>query len=353
MAIPFERLVGETTEGITVCDFRRPDMPLIWVNRGFLNLTGYRKNEVLGRNCRFLQGPDTDPAAVERVRQALRECEAVVVELLNQRKNGTQFYNSLSLSPVLGADGEPDYYIGVQTDVTERRLRRQREHEFVDNVAHELKTPLTALAGLIDTLGRPLEPAVRDDLLQRASGQAQRLISMVEELLSLSAAEAALTAPPVPLDLRELALAALELLAPAARSHDIELRSDLPDTPQVLYGRPQALATAISNLLDNAVKYTPPGGRVELSLHRGGSELVLRVADTGCGIPPEHQARVFERFYRVAGDRARSTGGAGLGLALVAEAVAQAGGSVALDSTPGRGSVFTVRLPLDGGLPVG
>jgi PAS domain S-box-containing protein len=349
MAIPFERLVGETTEGITVCDFRQPDMPLIWVNRGFLSLTGYREDEVLGRNCRFLQTPATEPEAVERVRQALREREAVVVELLNQRKSGAPFYNSLSLSPVLGADGEPDYYIGVQTDVTERRLRRQREHEFVDSVAHELKTPLTALAGLIDTLGRPLEPAVRDDLLQRASNQTQRLISMVGELLSRSVVGAALSAPPVPLDLRELALAALELLEPAARARGIELRADLPDEPQVLHGRPQALAAVVGNLLDNAVKYTPPGGRVELSLQRAGAELVLRVADTGCGIPPEHQARVFERFYRVAGDRARSTGGAGLGLALVAEAVAQAGGSVALDSTPGHGSVFTVRLPLHSG----
>jgi PAS domain S-box-containing protein len=346
MGIPFERLVGETTEGITVCDFRRPDMPLIWVNRGFLELTGYSQEEVLGRNCRFLQGPATEPEAVQRLRQALQRREAAVVELLNQRKSGTPFYNSLSLSPVLGADGEPDYYIGVQTDVTERRQRRQREHEFVDNVAHELKTPLTALAGLIDTLGRPLEPAVRDDLLQRAGNQAQRLISMVEQLLSLSAAEAVLQAPPVPLDLRELALAALELLEPVARARGVTLTADLPDAPQVLPGRPQALAAVISNLLDNAVKYTPPGGHVTLTLQRTGRELVLRVADTGVGIAPEHQARVFERFYRVAGDRARSTGGAGLGLALVAEAVTQSGGSVELDSTPGRGSVFTVRLPL-------
>lgn len=107
-------------EGITVADLRRPDQPLVFANRAFYTLTGYTPEETLGRNCRFLQGPGTDPEAIRILRHALDRGEAVTIELLNYRKDGSPFWNRLSLAPVPGSGGRPTHYVGVQRDVTRR-----------------------------------------------------------------------------------------------------------------------------------------------------------------------------------------------------------------------------------------
>lgn len=121
-----ERALAAAGEGIVIADARQPDLPLIYVNRAFEAVTGYAATEVLGRNCRFLQGPDTDREAVEVIRRALRERRGCVVELLNYRKDGTQFWNRLSITPVTDAAGEVTHFIGVQSDITAKRLAQQR-----------------------------------------------------------------------------------------------------------------------------------------------------------------------------------------------------------------------------------
>ncbi len=121
-----ERALGAAGEGIVIADARLPDMPLIFVNAAFEGVTGYTRAEALGRNCRFLQGPGSDPAALAAIRTALAERRGVVVELLNYRKDGTPFWNRLSITPVFDEAGEVTHFIGVQSDVTERRLAQER-----------------------------------------------------------------------------------------------------------------------------------------------------------------------------------------------------------------------------------
>jgi PAS domain S-box-containing protein len=120
-----DRALDVAAEGITIADARLPDRPLIYVNEGFERMTGYRPDEVMGRNCRFLQGPGTDAAAVAEIRSALAECRSCVVEILNYRKNGTAFWNRLSITPVRNASGEVTHFIGIQSDVTARRLAEE------------------------------------------------------------------------------------------------------------------------------------------------------------------------------------------------------------------------------------
>jgi PAS domain S-box-containing protein len=117
-----DRALDVAAEGVTIADARRPDRPLIYANEGFERMTGYPVAEVMGRNCRFLQGPDTDPAAVAEIRSALAECRECVVEILNYRKDRTTFWNRLSITPVRDGSGEVTHFIGVQSDVTARRL---------------------------------------------------------------------------------------------------------------------------------------------------------------------------------------------------------------------------------------
>jgi sigma-B regulation protein RsbU (phosphoserine phosphatase) len=120
-----DRALDVAAEGITIADARLPGRPLIYVNEGFERMTGYRPAEVMGRNCRFLQGPGTDAAAVAEIRSALAECRSCVVEILNYRKNGTAFWNRLSITPVRNASGEVTHFIGIQSDVTARRLAEE------------------------------------------------------------------------------------------------------------------------------------------------------------------------------------------------------------------------------------
>lgn len=112
------RKIDASQHSVSLCDLGRPDAPLIYVNRGFEALTGYRKDEVTGKNCRFMQGPDTDPAAVQAIRDAIASSSPLIVDLLNYRKDGTQFWNRLSLRPVIGPNGTATHIIGIQSDLT-------------------------------------------------------------------------------------------------------------------------------------------------------------------------------------------------------------------------------------------
>lgn len=120
-----DRALDETAEGITIADALLPDMPLIYANRGFERLTGYAVEEVLGRNCRFLQGPGTDPAALNKLRSAIRERRECTVLLLNYRKDGSAFWNRLAITPVHDPSGRVTHFIGVQSDVTEQKLAEE------------------------------------------------------------------------------------------------------------------------------------------------------------------------------------------------------------------------------------
>jgi PAS domain S-box-containing protein len=118
-SLPTDRRIDPSVHSISLADARRPDCPLIYVNRGFERLTGYRREEALGRNCRFLQGPETDSFSIKRMREALSAGEALILDLLNYRKDGSKFWNRISLQPVLSADGQVTHVIGIQSDVSQ------------------------------------------------------------------------------------------------------------------------------------------------------------------------------------------------------------------------------------------
>lgn len=349
LPLPVERLLQEVAEGITITDPLQADNPLVYVNPGFTAMTGYTPEEALGRNCRFLQGPATDPLSVGQLREVIARRERGVVELLNYRKDGSTFWNSVSISPVFDGDGKLIYFIGIQMDVTERRLRERKEREFSDNLAHELKTPLAALSGLSETLLRQpaLPEAARCEMYARLHAQALRLAGLVDNLLAQSAADMPATVLER-FDLRDVLEEALEAARPMAEAAGLKLLASLPAQSAPVHGSHQALLMMAGNLLSNAVKYTPDSGRVELALCLEGGQAELTVSDSGIGIAPEHLPQIFDRFYRVDRARTRQQGGSGLGLAIVRDVARAHGGVVTVRSTPGVGSCFSVRLPLAG-----
>lgn len=232
-------------------------------------------------------------------------------------------------------------------DVTQFERLETMRRDFVANVSHELKTPLTVVSGFIDTLADgwdDLSPDEAKHLLTLAGEQASRMRHLIEDLLTLSALET--DAPPqeeqvsmaaVLADVRE------EATVLSAGRHEIVL---VDNGPSGLLGNPRELRSAFGNLASNAVRYTPAGGCIDLLWQReSNGDAAFTVADNGIGIEPQHISRLTERFYRVDRGRSRETGGTGLGLAIVKHVLERHGGGLHVESKPGEGSRFTARLP--------
>ncbi len=219
--------------------------------------------------------------------------------------------------------------------------------DLVANVSHELKTPLTAIRGYAETLedGALDRRRVARRFTRSILEQCARLEALLGDLLTLSRLDSQQRAPePEAVDLAELARHAVEVLAPRARKGDLELTLEAPDAVPAV-GERDELERLLLNLIENAIKYNRPGGRVRVRLDARDSELIIEVRDSGIGIPEEALERVFERFYRVDKGRSRDQGGTGLGLAIIKHVAQSHGGSIEVESKLGHGSTFIVRLP--------
>jgi heavy metal sensor kinase len=216
---------------------------------------------------------------------------------------------------------------------------------FAADAAHELRTPLTALRGGIEVALRAERSS--DEyrrVLASSLEEVDQLIRLAEDLLLLSRSTAGLPATRQPVDLEPLSLEALELGVRLAKGKGVTVNMGAT-APTVVQGDPGALRRALLNLVDNAVKYTPAGGKVEISLQRTSAGAALVVEDTGIGIDPAAAARIFEPFVRLDAGRSRDTGGSGLGLAIARSIVRAHGGTLEVEARPGGGSRFTIRLP--------
>lgn len=236
-------------------------------------------------------------------------------------------------------------------DVTERRRVDAIRTDFISNVSHELKTPLSALAVLAETIGDNLDdPKVAGRLASRLGDEANRLSTLVDDILDLSQAEA-LASHDEPVQADALVRSVEDLTRPTATDRGVELVVESAPPAARISGDQRQLRSMLVNLVDNAIKYTEPTKgdpppTVTLRTAIVDDTVVFEVQDEGIGIPDGHVDRVFERFYRVDRARSRSTGGTGLGLSIVRHVALNHDGAVAVESTLGEGSTFTITLPL-------
>ncbi len=238
----------------------------------------------------------------------------------------------------------------VMSDVTRLRRLENMRRDFAANVSHEIKTPLTAIKGFVETLyhGEVEDRQEVRRFLGIIEKHVQRLAAIIDDLIKLSRIERDAESREIVLsneDVGAVVEAAAGLCRQAAEARSIRIASHLPETPVI--GRISAplLEQALVNLIDNAVKYSPEGTEVEVDLSLADGGIRIRVSDQGPGIARQHLPRIFERFYRVDKARSRKLGGTGLGLAIVKHIVQAHGGEVTADSAPGRGTRFTITLP--------
>jgi len=357
-----DRAIEAIGQGIVISDPNQPDNPIIYVNPAFEKLTGYTRDEVLGRNCRFLQGTDTDPAAVETIRNAIRERRPCVTQLVNQRKDGTKFWNSLIVSPVFDAQGRLVYFVGAQTDITpikklEEQLRQSQKMEAVGRlaggVAHDFNNILTAMIGYcqltLDELknDHPARPNVEE-----IAAAAERAASLTRQLLAFSRKQ---TLQPKVLDLNAV-VGDMDKMLRRLLGEDVELVTQTTPGLGSVRADPGQLEQVILNLAVNARDAMPNGGRLIVETANAtlddqyadhhedvkpGDYVMLAVTDTGSGMTDEVKTRLFEPFFTT-----KPQGkGTGLGLATCYGVVKQSGGHITVYSELGRGTTFKVYLP--------
>ncbi|MBI3789649.1 MAG: GAF domain-containing protein [Gemmatimonadetes bacterium] len=356
-----DRALRAITQGIIIADAQRPDLPVVFVSPSFEALTGYRADEVLGRNCRFLQGPGTDPAALAAVRTALGRGEPVTVELRNYRKDGSPFWNALAISPVRDADGVLTHFIGVQTDVTARhrledQLRQAQRMEalgqLASGIAHDFNNLLTIINGASELaleLVAPGDPS--RELLDEALRAGERASSLTHQLLTFGRGQ---QIEPRVLDLG-VVVADAERLLRRLIGADVKMAVSTTATLWPVLADPGQFQQVLVNLVVNARDAMPQGGLIRIETANVAADEVARVApgaratdsvmlsvrDDGIGMDDDTRLRIFEPFFTT-----KPVGrGTGLGLATVHGIVLGAGGHVTVESAPGTGTTFRVLLP--------
>lgn len=331
-----ETVLGAMVEGVIAVDDQER---IILANNAAFQLLEMTPTAMVGRPIwEAVRQPRID----ELVRQALRGESPERLELQVSRAQ-----NIISAA-VSRLPGEPcPGAVLVLHDVTElRRLERLRR-EFVANVSHELKTPLTSIAAYTETLldGAMDDPEHNKEFLKRIEEQTDRLQALILDLLSLARMDSVEPAYELtPVDAVEVIRASVDAHQAVAESKRIQLTLSGPDDEELVLADSDGIRSILDNLLDNALNYTPSGGRVTVRWLAEGSWLQIDIADTGVGIAKEHQTRIFERFFRADRARSREIGGTGLGLSIVKHLCQMFGGTVSVSSQLDQGSVFTVKL---------
>lgn len=371
--------IENSPTGISIADATLPDMPLIYINPAFEQTTGYSALDVIGRNCRFLQGNDRDQPELREIRKAIKEGQPVTVTIRNYRKDGAMFYNELRLAPIFDINGALTHYVGISTDVTERvetsakiqaknqalldtnralaLARKQAEDatqlksQFLATMSHELRTPLNAIIGYTEIqlagMAGDLTQEQRE-YQQRVLTNADHLLQLINDILDIAKIEAGrMEIINKPFEVQLWMDEVVRQTEGLAEEKHLVFETGIDERmPKVLIGDSARIKQIAINLLSNAFKFTEQG-YVRLQIQRHGQDAwKLIVSDTGMGIPSHLQETIFEEFRQVDSSSSRRQGGTGLGLSIVRKLALMMGGNVRVTSKLGEGSTFTVILPL-------
>lgn len=358
-------MVAARTDNAVIITDR--DARIEWVNDAFTRITGYVLEEVAGRTPgSVLQGPDTDPQAVERIRGKLRLGQAFQEELVNYGKDGRHYWVSIEVQPIVDEAGEVQQFMAVERDVTESRLRQQQLEEardraeeasrtksrFLAMMSHEVRTPLNGVLGSLSLLQDTRLDPEQHRYVETSRRSADWLLSVINDILDFSRVEAGrLELEPSPFRIRQLVQGVVAMLEPRASEKAIAILGEIePAVPDLAIGDAAKIRHVLLNLAGNSVKFTSRGEvRIGVSLLEESEKLLrlrFAVSDTGAGIALEQRDKIFEEFWTSTTDTGAEGAGTGLGLAISRQLVQLLGGEIELESQAGAGSRFWFDLPL-------
>ncbi|CAI7919947.1 unnamed protein product, partial [Closterium sp. NIES-53] len=391
------------SEGLVLVDVSQPRQPVVFVNEGWEEITGYSIEHVVGLHCgSILQGPGSNMTAVETMRKAVETGGSASVELMNYKRDGTPFWNWLRIHPVppgssfLPTDKNQRYYFGILSDCTarkenewqlesmrmaevEREASMRAKRQFVANISHEIRTPMNAVLACAQLLqDAPNLTQDQVELVHMISGAGQQLLSLITDILDFSKQ---LDAGKMEMHEREVSLWAcldfcMELLVLKSQRKGLDLSYNVdPSVPQWIWADEVRLRQILTNLLSNAAKFTDEGGQVEVSVsatllpdpereegeqqQQGEEEpwrvlpwfeIQFSVRDTGIGMPPEFASVIFEAFTQCDNSRTRRYEGTGLGMAIAKDLTERMGGRIWVDTELGKGSTFHFTIHAHGSM---
>ncbi|MGV3743004.1 MAG: histidine kinase famiy protein [Burkholderiaceae bacterium] len=355
----FFAAIEMTRMPMVVTDPNLEDNPVVFVNKAFLDLTGYAEEQVLGRNCRFLQGPQTDPETVAEIREALSSQRAIAIDILNYKADGSSFWNALFIGPIFDQEGRLLYYFSSQMDITQRRISEQSYRQaqkmeaigqLTAGLAHDFNNLLQVIAGNLESAAQSRGD---QDAIDAAIGHAQLAVGkagkLTQQLLAFARKQ---RLEPKRINLNALVVEFSEMLV-RTLGDKVDLHLDLkPGLPSCTLD-PTHMEMALLNVLINARDAMPKGGKVSIGTslitdksrigaHRlpPGIYAVISVIDQGEGMPPEIVRRATEPFFTT------KNPGTGLGLAMVHGFVQQSHGSLEIESEPGHGTTVRMIFPI-------
>lgn len=356
----FFAAIEMTRMPMILTDPNQHDNPIVFANKAFLDLTGYEENEVLGRNCRFLQGAHTDRETVSEIREAVQEGRSVAAELLNYKRDGTPFWNALFIGPVYDSDGNLAYQFASQLDVTRRRNTEQafRQAQKMESIgqltaglAHDFNNLLQVVNGNLELLSSCVDGERAKRYVDNARSAADRGAKLTRQLLAFARKS---RLEPKPTDLTNLVTSFVEVIESSLGS-SVDLQLNMRRRLPKVMVDPEQLEMALLNIIMNAKDAMPGGGTVTLATRQmhlngdaaarqlaSGDYVALEVRDEGTGMPPEVAERATEPFFTTK----KEGKGTGLGLAMASGFVQQSRGRLEIESRPNEGTLVRMLFPI-------
>lgn len=354
-----DELITNISQGVMITDYLAADNPITYVSPSVEKLTGYTRAEMMGRNCRLLQGPDSDPDTITKLREAVREGRGCVVEVLNYCKDGSTFWNSVNITPVRDSSGRVTNFVGTLTDVSERheleqRLGQSQKMEVIGTLAagmaHDFNNSLLVIRGYNSLLGKKLDDPQLVALTQHVDDAVHQASEVTHRLLAYSRR---IEAHPSATDVNQL-LTQIVALWGRLLGDKVRLELSLDEAlPDAFVDRAH-LEQVVVNLITNANDAMPQGGVITLHTRQVtvenderartlelplGDYVSVAVTDSGVGMDEQTRQHIFEPFFTT------KAHGTGLGLATVANMIHESGGRIEVTSTLGRGSTICFHLP--------
>ncbi len=366
-----ESVITNATDGVIITsinDKEKNHYQIIFVNAAYCKMTGYTPEEVKGKSPALLQGEKTNKAELVRIRESLKRFEPCQTELINYKKDGTEFWSSIAFFPISDNTGKYTHWIAIKRDVTDQKILElnyikakenaeaasKAKSEFLANMSHEIRTPLNSVIGFSDLMMKMDLNATQRHYINAVFQSANSLLDIINEILDFSKIEAGkMEAVMVKTDLIDLCNQTINIISFQAFKKNLELLLNIGnDIPRFIVTDQVMLRQVLINLMGNAVKFTATGEvelKIELLEQKSSSLAMIRFAvrDTGIGIQIENQQKIFEAFSQEDASTNRKFGGTGLGLTISKRMLMLMGSELRLESKPGFGSTFSFDMELE------